>query len=101
MIIVSQDKTRTFNFNNITELFIGYADENKKRSIRCQNINETYEELGIYETEERAKEVLIAIGAYYGLCEIYKYGEQSDRDKINNYAAERGLEPFIFPIPEE
>ena len=31
MIIVSQDKTMIFNFNNIIRLFIGFAEENKKR----------------------------------------------------------------------
>lgn len=56
MIIVSQDKRQIMSFDNVTELFINCIHE--KMWIRCETAGGTFEGLGMYETEERAKEVL-------------------------------------------
>lgn len=60
MIIVSQDKERIFNFDNISYIEISA----NKTTIRCQRTNENIW-LGNYETEERAKEVLQEIVKEY------------------------------------
>lgn len=78
MIIVSQDKDKILNYNNITQIYIGYAENNKKRSIRCETLTDTHVVLGKYETEERAKEVLQEIIKIYECCrnkdlKIYGY----------------------------
>ena len=59
MIIVSPDKNRIINFDNILQLYITREPAAiKKYWIRYEDCNNFYEDIGIYETEERAKEVL-------------------------------------------
>ena len=59
MIIVSQDKKATVNFNKKEEIFLeeDYY-EGKFRGVKIIAIGKIYTFLGIYDTEERAKEVL-------------------------------------------
>ena len=65
MIIVSQEKTRIINFNNILQIYITTAEDNKNYYIRYEDCNNSYEDLGMYKTEERAKEVLQDIIGFY------------------------------------
>ena len=58
MIIVSQNKTEIVNFNNITQIYISQDKEETAYFIRFETICETYENLGEYATEKRAREVL-------------------------------------------
>ena len=57
MIIVSQDKNKIVNFDNIAHIFIS-KDSDKHYLIEYGKMNGSSELLGIYATEERAKEVL-------------------------------------------
>ena len=57
MIIVSQDKNKIVNFDNIAHIFIS-KDSEKHYLIEYGKMNGSSELLGIYATEERAKEVL-------------------------------------------
>lgn len=65
MFIMSQDKTEIINFDNVNTLratktgFIVSYENTYKSGDDCSNI------LGKYETEERAKEVLITIMKWY------------------------------------
>lgn len=70
MIIVSQEKIRIFNFNNLTQLYVYIAEEEKEYEIRCETVDSLYEILGIYKTEERAKEVLEEIGGAYVVTQM-------------------------------
>lgn len=64
MIIVSQDKTKIINFENLIEIYITqdemylYQDDEEKYYLRREAVGGIYENLGKYDTEERAKEVL-------------------------------------------
>lgn len=58
MIIVSQDKDKIFNFNNLTQVYITTDEEETEYEIRCETVDSLYDTLGAYKTEERAKEVL-------------------------------------------
>lgn len=65
MIIVSQDKDKIFNFKNLIEIYIAKDgiyetsdDEEIYYYLRIESVCGSYEELGKYKTEERAKEVL-------------------------------------------
>lgn len=59
MIIVSQDKKRIVNFDNLTQVYITNCQEdNTGYFIRFETVDSLYEDLGDYATEERAKEVL-------------------------------------------
>lgn len=58
MIIVSQEKDKIFNFNNLTQVYITTDEEETEYEIRCETVDSLYDTLGAYKTEERAKEVL-------------------------------------------
>lgn len=59
MIIVSQDKERIANFDNLTQIYITNCEEdNAGYFIRFETVDSLYENLGEYKTEEKAKEVL-------------------------------------------
>lgn len=66
MIIVSQDKNTIINFNNITEIVA-----NGTEVVITDNIYKDYgETIGIYKTEERAKEVLQEIKNAYSAVQL-------------------------------
>ena len=70
MIIVSQDKTKIVNFDNIAHIFIS-KDSEKHFLIEYGKMTGTSELLGVYSTEERAKEVLEEIVEYYSrFCSV-------------------------------
>lgn len=71
MIIVSQDKGKIINFDNMTRVYITF-DEGDDVCIRIETVDSLYEDLGYYKTEGRAKEVLAEI------TEFWKYGAMSD-----------------------
>ena len=58
MIIVSQDKTKIVNFDNLTQIYITQDEEETAYFIRFETVDSLYEDLGEYKTKERAKEVL-------------------------------------------
>ena len=67
MIIVIQDKTEIVNFDNIMNINICGCKEDGY-SISAGFIvgrDDNYRELGLYETEERAKEVLQELKGCY------------------------------------
>ena len=67
MIIVSQDKGKIINFDNMTRVYITFDEGDDDVCIRTETVDSLYEDLGYYKTEERAKEVLQEIVANYRL----------------------------------
>lgn len=65
MIIVSQDKTKIVNFDNLTQIYITRDEEETATFIRYETVDSLYDDLGEYKTEERAKEVLQEIMKKY------------------------------------
>ena len=65
MIIVSQDKTKMVNFDNLIQIYITQDEEETANFIRYESVDSLYEDLGEYKTEERAKEVLQEIVSKY------------------------------------
>ena len=57
MIIVSQNKTKIVNFDNLIQIYITQDEEETANFIRYESVDSLYEDLGEYKTEERAKEV--------------------------------------------
>lgn len=85
MIIVSQDKKVITNFDNtlgiqIEETIIN-ADGEKDYGIKTITEKRTCG-IGIYATEERAKEVLQEIAKTYVLTEQYKVEDERTRIKL-------------------
>ena len=61
MIIVSQDKGKIINFDNMTRVYITFDEGDDDVCIRTETVDSLYEDLGYYKTEGRAKEVLAEI----------------------------------------
>lgn len=72
MIIVSQDKTKIVNFDNLTQIYITQDEEKTATFIRYETVDSLYDDLGEYKTEERAKEVLQDISLRYEAIELCK-----------------------------
>lgn len=58
MIIVSQNKNKIVNLSNLKQIYITQDEEETAYYIRFETVDSLYDELGKYDTEERAKEVL-------------------------------------------
>lgn len=88
MLILSQDKDKILNFNNIIQVYVNkYANEYP--DISCDTLNELNINLGDYKTEERAKEVL---------QEIIKAYKESVIVKIDNLQTENKV---VYEMPEK
>lgn len=89
MIIVSQDRTRIYNFERISEIVVSGTEI-------CISDNLRQEEglvIATYKTKERAKEVLITIMKWY---------DDSKKDIVNPIAHSYGIpEYYYFKMPEE
>lgn len=96
MIIVSQDKRKIINFDNIAHIFI----QNDDKSIGYGRMSGYgANELGTYKTEERTKEVLQEIYKVYSdftliKCVNEKYQNQLIIGNINKYFD-------IYEMPED
>lgn len=76
MIIVSQDKDNIINFDNLTQVYITQDEEEKAYFIRFETVDSLYEDLGEYDTEERAEEVLRDIVHWYEIdAKVYRMPE--------------------------
>lgn len=92
MIIVSQEKTRIINFDNILQLYINKCEEEEimKYYIRYEDCNNSYEDIGVYKTKERAKEVLQEIVSKY---KTTLYNSKTNETVVNI--------PKVFEMPEK
>ena len=72
MIIVNQDRDKIINFDNLTQVYITQDEEETAYFIRLETVNCLYDDLGEYETEERAKEVLQEIWDFYEVAKRYE-----------------------------
>jgi len=90
MIIVSQDKKRIINFKNITDINIEFihSDYELRASFigECESFN-----IGNYEEEERAKEVLAEI------IKSYRDYRTAECDGYTNVLQETA----VFEMPED
>lgn len=77
MIIVSQDRDKIVNFDNLVQVYITQDEEEKAYFIRFETVDSLYEDLGEYKTKERAKEVLQEIITRHGNWENMKVGQPS------------------------
>lgn len=92
MIIVSQDKKRIINFKNITDINIEFihSDYELRASFigECESFN-----IGNYEEEERAKEVLQEITQKYSSYLKLEGGPAILQGQMD-------IQPNIFNIPK-
>lgn len=71
MIIVSQDKDRIVNFDNVN--FIDVDIENGGFVLVINYGDSDWENIGCYKTEERVKQIITEIVQSYMNAENYKY----------------------------
>ena len=94
MIIVSQDKDKIINFDNLTQVYITQDEEEKAYFIRFETVDSLYDDLGEYKTEERAKEVLQEIWNFYETAKRY---ECSSNNGITIFLEKK----FTYEMPKE
>ena len=82
MIIVSQDKEKIVNFDNLTQVYITQDEEETAYFIRFETIDSLYDDLGEYDTEERAKEVLAEIINMYKFNKCEAVGQKNTAYKM-------------------
>lgn len=98
MIIVEQEKTYLINFDNTTQITLAVDKEEKEFAVMAETTKSKDVILGIYKTEERAKEVLQEIMQCEYSTEIFKYKNgifnASELNKLQEKA-------FVYEMPEE
>nr|DAE05420.1 MAG TPA: hypothetical protein [Siphoviridae sp. ctMkg9]DAE17902.1 MAG TPA: hypothetical protein [Siphoviridae sp. ctRBF36] len=93
MIIVSQEKNRIINFDNILQIYITIDEDDKGCYIQYEDCNNSCEGLGKYNTEKRAKKVLAEIVRKYS-----SYLQLTGRPAIMQ--GQMDIQPNIFNIPK-
>lgn len=93
MIVVSQDKEGIVNFDNVNMILV-----REKKIISFDNTfnsgTDDGDLIGVYETKERAKEVLKEIYEFY---EVAKRYECSSNNGLTIFLEER----FVYEMPKE
>lgn len=75
MIIVSQDRDKIVNFDNLTQIYLTQDEEETAYFIRFETVDSLYDDLGEYDTEKRADEVLEEISERLESWENLKAGQ--------------------------
>lgn len=94
MIIISQDKTRIYNFERVSEIVVSGTEI-------CISDNLRQEEglvIATYETEERAKEVLEEISIAFANMEMLKIPKINIHQTISAAEIVRNI---CYKMPEE
>ena len=90
MIILSQDKEKIINFDNMTRVYITFDEGDDYVCIRTETVDSLYEDLGYYKTEARAKEVLQEIVSKY---KTTLYNSKTNETVVNV--------PKVYEMPEK
>ena len=108
MVILSQDKQKIINFENLSEIYVtrysSYPyknDEEECYSLRSATPNGEYENLGKYATEERAKEVLLEIVTYNANFNLFKYSDAKRQNITSKVFLDNDIIFDVFEMPEE
>lgn len=100
MIIISQDRTMSFNYENIETIGVGNPLENNdgKFVILVETVSDNQYPIAEYETEKRAKEILEEITFAYANMEMLKIPQINIHQIIP--AAEM-VRNICYKMPEE
>ena len=93
MIIVNQDRDKIINFDNLTQVYITQDEEETAYFIRFETVDSLYDDLGEYETEERAKKVFQEI-----IIKYLRYLQLEGGPAI--LQGQMDIQPNIFNIPK-
>ena len=103
MLIINQDKTMILNFENIEAIGIGNPLEDKdgKFKILCDTTSDNQYTMAEYDTEERAKEVLVDIVNIRAIIEIYKCSNEDTQDIFDKKMLKENLLFDTYEMPKE
>lgn len=107
MIIVSQNKKRMFNFENLVEIRVfahnNYPLKDNVEGYDLQGVtqNGKYIILGIYDTEERAKEVLLEIVTHNATFNLFKCSDTEKQKRALEEFLKKGMMFDIYEMPEK
>ena len=93
MIIVNQEKTYLVNFNNVCQVSLAVDEEETEYAIAVQTVDKEEIIMGIYKTEERAKEVLQEIMKKYLEIKCFYNSKYEVMQAIE--------QPKVFEMPVE
>lgn len=98
MLIVSQEKDIIINFDNVEMLGL---NPDYKKEIFC-TFNDGTEEIGAYNTEERAKEVLQEIIAVHQASKMFMATKGVlTQEEMCKAMIEQGKSIFKYEMPKE
>ena len=101
MIIVSQDKWKIINFDNMTRVYITFYEDDDYVCIRTETVDSLYEDLGYYKTEARAKEVLLEIATHNATFNLFKCSDTEKQKRALEEFLEKGMMFDIYEMPEK
>ena len=107
MVILSQNKKRIFNFENLVEIRVfehnNYPQKDNVKGYDLQGVtqNGKYIILGIYATEERAKEVLLEIATHNATFNLFKCSDTEKQKRALEEFLEKGMMFDIYEMPEK
>lgn len=103
MVIISQDKTKILNFDNIEVVGIGNPLDNidGKFQILVDTTNDNEFSIGEYKTEKRAKEVLNDLFVYKAMFEYFKCISKNVQDEISKDFVKDNVVFDTFEMPLE
>lgn len=95
MIIVSQDKNKIINLDNVINIeYADYTNISRGHEIYCNGVVKNAIKLGVYKTKERAKEIL---------QEIIKKYEHANHMKCSKSIIIQDMteRDFVYEMPEK
>ena len=103
MVIVSQDKTMQFNYDNIEVIGIGnpLEDDDGKFKIIVSTISDNEYVIAKYTTEEKAKAILKSMRCFNAACKMYFYTGTAVQSTLAEKLLDNKLMPDIYEMPEE
>ena len=107
MVILSQNKKWIVNFENLVEIRFfphdRYPFEDNMEGYDLYGIIQSGEDiiLGIYDTEERAKEVLLEIATHNASFNLFKCSDAEKQKRALEEFLEKGMIFDIYEMPEE
>lgn len=103
MIIVSQNKTESINFDNVMNIEMADCEEDGYLIAAGFIVgrDDNYRELGYYKTETRAKEIIKEIWTAYSNFSYFKSATEDGKNYVINLIKHQYGQFDIYEMPKE
>lgn len=95
MLILSKDKKKIVNLDKITNMYI------LNNTVKCMLTDGGGTYIGLYNTEERAKEVLQEIFKVYRLNKMFECSDRIEQAQTLQAILKENMQPFTYEMPEK